>query len=77
MNTLLFGVGIFVFMITVYGTVIAGGMTLQQHQRADLADDVEIIVNEDGFEVMTSTSSHRTDHAAVATDAADATDPAP
>jgi len=63
MNTLLFAVGICVFMITVYGAVMAGGMTLQQQQRANLADDVEIIVNEDGFEVMTSASSNRTDHA--------------
>lgn len=63
MNTLLFGVGIVVFMITVYGAVLAGGNALRRHRREQLADDVEIIVNRDGFDVMTSTVSDRTDHA--------------
>jgi hypothetical protein len=62
MNTLLFSVGIAVFMITVYGTVMVGGMTMQQHQRDDLADDIKVIVNDDGFDVITSTSSNRIDH---------------
>ncbi len=64
MNTLLFAVGIFVFMITVYGSVMAGGMALQQRQRDNLASDVEIIVNDHGYDVMTSTASNRTDHSA-------------
>lgn len=63
LNTLLFSVGIAIFMITIYGAVMAGGNALRRHQREDLADDVEIIVNEDGYEVMTSSSSHRVDHA--------------
>ncbi len=62
MNTLLFSVGIAVFLITVYGSVMAGGMALQQHQRNELADDLEIIVNDDGFDVFTSADSNRTDH---------------
>lgn len=58
MNTLLFAVGIFVFMLTVYGTVMAGGAALRQRQRDDLAPDIEMVVNEDGWEVITSTHVH-------------------
>lgn len=63
LNTVLFAVGIAIFMITVYGAVIAGGFALQRRQREDLAPDVEIVVNDQGYEVMTSTSSRRIDHA--------------
>lgn len=63
LNTLLFSVGIAIFMITIYGAVMAGGNALRRNQREELADDVEMIVNEDGYEVMTSSSSNRVDHA--------------
>lgn len=62
MNTLLFAVGICVFMITIYGAVMAGGMALQQQQRRQLAPDVEVVVNDDGYDVYTSSVSARTDH---------------
>ena len=55
MNTLLFAVGIFVFMITVYGTVMAGGATLKRKQKAELAPDQKLVVNSDGWEVITTT----------------------
>lgn len=64
LNILLFSVGVAIFMMTVYGAVMAGGFALQRRQREDLADDVEIVVNEDGFEVLTSAAANRTDHAA-------------
>ncbi len=63
LNTLLFTVGIAIFMVTVYGVVLAGGFALQRRQRDDLAPDVEIVVNDDGYDVMTSTASRRIDHA--------------
>lgn len=62
MNTLLFGVGIFVFMITIYGAVMAGGMALQHNQRKQLAPDLEVVVNDDGYDVYTSAVSARADH---------------
>ncbi len=52
MNTLLFAVGIFVFMITVYGVVMAGGFRLRSMQRDDLAPDTDWVVNDDGWEVI-------------------------
>ena len=52
MNTLLFAVGIFVFMITVYGTVVAGGITLKRKHRADFGPDERLVVNADGWEVV-------------------------
>lgn len=52
MNTLLFAVGIFVFMLTVYGTVVAGGVTLKRKQVADFAPDQTLIVTVDGHEVI-------------------------
>jgi len=62
LDTLLFAVGISIFMITVYGAVMAGGMTLQRRQRDELAADVEIVVNERGYDVLTSATSDRIDH---------------
>lgn len=59
LDTLLFAVGIAIFMITVYGVVMAGGFALQRQQREDLAPDVEIITNDDGFEVMVSKHDDR------------------
>ena len=55
MNTVLFAVGIFVFMITVYGTVVAGGVTLKRKQKAELAPDQKMVVNAHGWEVITTT----------------------
>ena len=57
MNTLLFAVGIFVFMTTVYGTVVAGGVTLKRRQIADLAPDQKLVVNADGYNVITTAPS--------------------
>lgn len=54
MNTLLFAVGIFVFMLTVYGTVVAGGVTLKRKQIADLAPNQTLVVNADGYKVITT-----------------------
>ncbi len=62
LNTLLFAVGIAIFMITVYGVVLAGGFALQRKQREELASDVEIITNDRGYDVLTSSKSSRTDH---------------
>ena len=63
LNTVLFAVGIAIFMITVYGAVMAGGFALQRRQRQELAPDVEVVVNDRGYEVLTSAASGRTDHA--------------
>lgn len=60
-NTILFAVGIFVFMMTVYGSVMAGGAVLKQKQLEQLADDTEEVVNADGFEIfVTSPQTHDT-----------------
>ncbi|MDJ0770686.1 MAG: hypothetical protein QNJ12_17970 [Ilumatobacter sp.] len=61
MNTLLFAVGTFVFMITVYGTVMAGGATLRRKQREDLAPDIQMVVKDDGWEIITSARSGSAD----------------
>ncbi len=52
MNTLLFSVGIFVFMITVYGVVMAGGFALWRKRRKDAAPHADFVVNDDGYEVI-------------------------
>ena len=52
MDTLLFAVGIFVFMVTVYGTVMAGGATLKRKQIDELADDVEFVTDDNGVEYL-------------------------
>lgn len=52
MDTLLFSVGIFIFMITVYGTVVAGGVVLKRKEVEGLADDVDIIATDSGAEVL-------------------------
>ena len=57
METTLFALGIFIFMITVYGAVMAGGAVLKQHQVEHLADDVEFTVNDDGYEVVAGADS--------------------
>ena len=59
MNTLLFAVGIFVFMITVYGTVVAGGVTLKRRQKADLLPDQKMVVDADGWETITTAPETR------------------
>lgn len=59
MNTLLFAVGIFVFMITVYGVVMAGGFKLWQIRREDAAPNAEFIVNDDGWEVIVTRPESR------------------
>lgn len=61
METLLFGVGIFVFMITVYGTVMAGGSALKRKQVDELADDTELVVDENGYEVFAGNKSAPSD----------------
>ncbi|NNE11044.1 MAG: hypothetical protein HKN41_02240 [Ilumatobacter sp.] len=60
----LFSVGVAIFMVTVYGVTLAGGFALQKRQRETLADDVELVVNKEGYEVITSAPSKRTDHSA-------------
>lgn len=57
METLLFAVGIAIFMITVYGTVMAGGEMLKKKQIEGLADDVDIITDEHGTEYLVGSSS--------------------
>lgn len=52
MDTLLFSVGIFIFMISVYGVVMAGGFKLWRMRREGLGDDTDFIVNADGWEVI-------------------------
>ena len=60
-NTILFAVGTFVFMMTVYGSVMAGGAVLKQKQLEQLADDTEAVVNAGGFEIfVTSPQTHDT-----------------
>ncbi len=52
METLLFAAGIFIFMITVYGTVMAGGQMLKRKQVENLADDVKFVTDDSGLEYM-------------------------
>ena len=58
MNMLLFSVGIFVFMITVYGVVMAGGFMLWKIRRAEAAPHAEFVVNDDGYEVIVARPEH-------------------
>jgi hypothetical protein len=60
LNTILFAVGAFVFMLTVYGAVMAGGEVLKQKQLEGLGDDTEEIVDDKGFEFFV-TSAHADD----------------
>ena len=53
LDQILFTVGVFVFMMTIYGAVMAGGAVLKQKQLEDLPNDTEIL-NDDGFEVFVS-----------------------
>ena len=58
LNTILFSVGVVVFMLTVYGAVMAGGAALKQQQLAQLPDGTDEIVDSDGFEIfVTSTKA--------------------
>ncbi len=58
MNMLLFSVGIFVFMITVYGVVMAGGFKLWRIRREDAAPHADFVVNDDGYEVIVARPEH-------------------
>ncbi|MEO6651302.1 MAG: hypothetical protein ABIP17_01425 [Ilumatobacteraceae bacterium] len=51
-NTVLFAVGVFVFMMTIYGVVMAGGEMLKQKQLEQLADDTRAVVNPGGFDLF-------------------------
>jgi hypothetical protein len=53
LDQILFTVGVFVFMMTIYGAVMAGGAVLKQKQLEDLPNDTEV-VNDGGFEVFVS-----------------------
>ena len=57
LNTILFSVGVVVFMLTVYGAVMAGGAALKQQQLAQLPDGTDEIVDSDGFEIFVSSKS--------------------
>jgi hypothetical protein len=50
---MLFTVGIFIFMITVVGAVMAGGASLKRKQKSELAPDTNMIVNDEGWEIIT------------------------
>jgi hypothetical protein len=54
LDQILFAVGVFVFMLTIYGAVMAGGAVLKQKQLDDLPPDTDVIINDDGFEVFVS-----------------------
>lgn len=56
MSTVLFAVGIFIFLITVYGTVMAGGAAMKRQQEDDLAPGMAV-VDDDGWEILTSSPS--------------------
>lgn len=47
MNTLLFSVGIVVFMFTVYGTLVAGGVTLNRKAGAGSSSYKRVAVRDD------------------------------
>lgn len=57
MDTLLFSVGIFIFMITVYGALVAGGVVLRRKQVSELAGDLEIISGDNGVDVLVGSES--------------------
>ena len=60
MTTALFAVGIFIFMITVYGTVVAGGAAMKRQQEDNLAPGMAV-VDDDGWEILTSSPSDTDD----------------
>lgn len=49
MNTLLFAVGSFVFMFTVYGTLVAGGVVLNRKQRQERELEQMLRVDDTGL----------------------------
>ena len=52
MDTLLLIVGIFVFMITVFGTVVAGGEVLRQKRNDELAAGEAMVIDDNGYEQL-------------------------
>ncbi len=64
LDTVLFAVGSFVFMLTIYGAVMAGGSVLKQKQLEQLPDDVDEVVDADGFEFFVTTPERATDASA-------------
>lgn len=59
MNTLLFTIGIFVFMISVYGVVMVGGFKLWDIRRRDAAPNATFVINDDGWEVIEARTEAR------------------
>ena len=57
LNTILFSVGVVVFMLTVYGAVMAGGAALKRQQLEQLPEGTDEIVDSDGFEIFVSSKS--------------------
>ena len=57
LNTILFSVGVVVFMLTVYGAVMAGGAALKRQQLDQLPEGTDEIVDSDGFEIFVSSKS--------------------
>jgi hypothetical protein len=55
LDTVLFAVGAFVFMMTIYGAVMAGGAVLKQKQLDDLPSDTDEIITDGGYEVFVTT----------------------
>ncbi len=62
METLLFSVGICIFMITVYGTLVAGGVVLRRKQLDDLADDIDVVEGDRGVEILVGSDPDAADH---------------
>ncbi len=56
LNTILFSVGVVVFMLTVYGAVMAGGAALKRQQLEQLPDGTDEIVDSDGFETFVTST---------------------
>lgn len=56
MTTTLFAVGICIFMITVHGTVIAGGAAMKRQLEENLDPGMEV-VDDDGWEVLTTSTT--------------------
>lgn len=64
LDTVLFAVGSFVFMLTIYGAVMAGGAVLKQKQLEQLPDDVDEVVDADGFEFFVTAPERAADASA-------------
>ncbi len=57
MEMLLLTVGIFVFMITVFGTIVAGGEVLRHKRNEELGAGESMVIDDNGYEQLVTAES--------------------